>query len=526
MTPLGSEVIRRRAQGATGREDVNDGQGSFAGGLNTISADDALLPNQFRRGDNGRLTQFGAFTKRGGTQRTAALIAAASVLRGYTWFQTAGTSVLMAVVNGGLYTTAYGAFPLTWTNRAGALSTTVVPSLAQFVNAAGTDSVFIADGGLLNRYTGTTLTVNIASTPSVDALAVHNERLWGTGDTSQPDAIYYSALNNGDSLGIVGSSGGMIRIRTFGDQECIGLASVGPSLMIVHRSGISRFTGYGQSDVSAQPAGITADVGSIAKRSLCVWGNILYLVSDRGLYAATEQGVMPIGTPERPDPLSIILPDMTAADIANIECVLNRATRELLISVPGVGIYVYHTILKAWAGPWVDGFLDPATTCLFEAVNEDGYPIVMRGDASGYVSETDRPSVYLDNVAAAGTGGTSYAMALQCRRLYAGSPWLSKGWLYLNVLAQLRGSSAASVAWQTGSAAGATLLPLGSADSWGQTGTTWGGATTTWGALAQFPYRVDMGGYGYYVDVTISDSGQAAPIISQVMVQGFLLGRR
>ncbi len=525
---LNIAALRRPSpQLTTGRVAVRDQCTSFSGGLNTVSADDALGPTQFRRGDNGRLTLFGAFTKRGGTQRTAAaLIAATTVQNGYTWNQPAGTNVEMAVCGGTLFTTSYGAFPLTWTQRGASpsMSTSVTPSFAEFLQLAGTDSVYIADGGLLNRYTGTTLTTNIAGTPSVNVLCVHNERLWGCGDPTYPDSIWYSALNDGDSLGIGASSGGQIIVRTFGDQNVIGLISLATSLMIFHTTGVSRLTGYGQDDVTVTPSGITGDVGTIAAFAIQRVDNLVYFVSGRGLYRASEQQVEPVNTPEKPDPLSVILPNMTSANIANIRMTLNRATHELWIHVPGYGTYIYHTILQSWAGPWTDGYESPVTTCLFEAINTNGYPVTLRGDASGFVSECDRPNVYLDNVAADGSGGTTFAMALQCKRFYCGDPDVAKAWRFGYVLAQLSGANATTVNWVTDSTASAEALPPSVGGTWGGSGTTWGAGT--WGSVPQTSYRVQLDGNGYYIDVSVVDSSAATPVISQCKVQGYALGRR
>lgn len=518
---------RRVLNLSRGRPVQLEDEAAFSGGLNTVSAPDALAANQFRRGSNCRLTSFGAVTKRGGTQRTAAaLIAATGIQNGYPWYQAAGTVVTMAVCGGTLFTTSYGSFPLTWTQRGatGALSTTVTPSLAQFLNAGGVESVYIADGGLLNRYTGTTLTTNIAGTPSVNVLCVHNQRLWGCGDASFPDSIWYSALNNGDTLGISGSSGGQIVVRTFGDQNVIGLASLGTSLMIFHTSGVSRLTGYGQDDVTVSPAGVTGDVGSIAPFSIVRVNNVVYFTSERGLYVATEQDVAPVSTPEQPDPLSVILPQMSSANIANIRAVLNRGTRELWIQIPGYGVYLYHTILKAWCGPFEDGYQSPETAALFETTNASNYPIVLRGDSSGFVSECDRPNVVLDNVAADGTGGTSYAMTLQCRRMYTSDPHVAKSWRYAFLLADLNGSAASSLGWATQSSSGTIALPVSVASAWGASGTSWGSGM--WGAAAQTSYRVDPDGWGYFIDLTFTDSGAALPVISQARVLGFLMGRR
>lgn len=510
---------------SAGRQVMVDEETSFSGGLNIVSADDAVGENQFRRGENGRLTPFGAFIKRGGSQRTAAALNGTVPVRsGYTWNKSDGSSVILAVSGGALYTTAYGAFPLTWTLRGAnpSMSTTVPPSMAEFISATSTEAVYIADGGLLNKYQGTTLTANIATTPSCNQLAVHNARLWGCGDPAFPDSIFYSALNDGDTLGIGASGGGQIVVRTFGSENVVGLASLGTSLMIVHPRGLSRLTGYGNTDITVAPAGITRDVGAIAPFSLKVIDNLLYFVSTRGLYVASEQGVQPVNTPTQPDPLSVILPTMTAADIANIRSELNRATRELMIHIPGIGTYLYHTILKAWCGPWTDGYLSPETSCLFEAANASGYPIVLRGDASGFVSETDRPSVFLDNVAADGTGGTVFTSTLQCKRFYCGEPHMSKSWRFVYLLANLNGSNSTTINCVTDSTSDAHQLPPSAGGSWG-TG-TWGAGT--WGAVSQISYREPMAGQGYFVDVFVTDSGQALPVFSRARVQGFLLGRR
>lgn len=509
-----------------GRTPVGDSEQNLAGGLNTVSAPDALAENQFRRGDNGRLTPYGAFIKRGGTQRTsAAIVASTSVLNGTTWFLSDGTSIPCIILSDGSFAAClYGAFPIIWVTSVPGFFSSTTPSFAPFIRLTTTEQLYIADGGGLNRFDGSGLSLNIAGTPNVNVLAVHNERLWGCGDPSFPDSIFYSDLNNGDSLGVGASGGGQIIVRTYGNQNVVGLVSLGTSLMIFHTTGISRLTGYGQSDVTVVPAGITGDVGTTAPFSIVRVDNVVYFVSDRGLYAATEQNVIPIATPQQPDPLTLVLPTMASSDIANIRTTLNRGTREIYIYVPGYGLYTYHTVLKAWSGPWVDGYVTPATTCLFETVSADGYPIVLRGDSRSYVSECDRPGIFLDNVHADGTGGTTYSMVLQPRRFYCKDPNLAKAWRYVYVLADLNGSAACTVQWMTNSTTDSLPLPVSTGLAWGSPATMWG--TGTWGSVSQTSYRLPMSGNGYYVDILITDSGETLPVFSQVSVQGFALGRR
>ncbi len=135
--------------------------------------------------------------------------------------------------------------------QSGTLSTTVPPSFVEFRDAGNAEVVYIADGGLLNKWNGTTLT-EIANTLAVKQVVVFNQRLWGAGNSTYPNSIFYSSLNNGDDLGNATppAGGGQIIVRTFGDEQIIGLAPINTSLLIFHNRGISRLTGLGQDDIT------------------------------------------------------------------------------------------------------------------------------------------------------------------------------------------------------------------------------------------------------------------------------------
>lgn len=508
------------------REVLQDAQPRFDGGLNTVSDDAALAPTQMRVATNARLTDFGAVTKRGGTQRvsSAAIDAGEEVQGGFNWRKDTGASEILAVVDGTLYTTTYGSFPLTWTAESGTLDTVSRPGFAKFRDANGDDVVYIGDGGLLNKWDGTTLTTNIAGTIGAKNITVHNERLWSCGCGVSPQSVFYSDLNNGDTLGDAANGGGEIIVRTFGDQVVVGLASVNTSLLIFHRRGISRITGFGQDDTLVAPAGVTADVGTIAAGSIVEADNVAFFVSERGLYRCNEAEVAPVGTPEKPDPLLPIIRQMTAAELDDIRSVLNRATRELWVYLPLRGVFIYHTLLNSWSGPWETGYLSPETTAVFEVVDTNNLPVIFKGDVGGWVSLCDAPDVFLDNVAADGTGGERYSMVVQMHRLYAGDDAEAKAlrWGYLT--AQLDGSDQCSVAWSTGISAGTYQIQGDASFTWGGTNTSWG--TGTWGGQGSRNFRIPMGGTGYYIDMTISDSGNALPLFSRFQLETFALGRR
>ena len=505
-------------------ERLADQQPKMDGGLNEVSDDLSLLPNQLRRAVNGRLTDYGAITKRGGTQQTAAALAAFAVLNGFTWVKDSGTPDVLAVCNGLLHKATYGTFPWTWASQTGALSTTIVPGFSQFRDAGGADVVYIADGGLLNKWNGSALTVDIAGTVAVSEIAVHNQRLWGSGNTSFPDSVFYSDLNDGDSLGNGSAGGGQIIVRTFGDEPIAGLASINTSLLVFHRRGISRITGFGQDDITVAPQAVTADVGTIAPHSITASGNVAYFVSERGLYMCNEAEVSPVGTIETPDPLLPLIRQLSATQLANVRALINRATKELWITIPNFGCYQYHTVLKAWSGPWDGAYTDPDTTCLFEALDTAGLPVVLKGGNTGIVMLCDAPNVFRDNVLSDGTGGDRYALTAQMHRFYFGDDALAKGFRWGYLTAQLRGSDQCRVEWNSSDTWGSFTLPPSTDETWGGVGTVWG--TGTWGGTGSQSYRIPLGGTGYYIDFSIIDSGEALPVFSRFQAEAFSLSRR
>lgn len=506
------------------RQRLQDSQLRFDGGLNAVSDELALTPTQIRKAVNTRLTSFGALVKRGGTKRVTDTLVN-RIQNGTTWYKAGTTPKIVFVCNGNLYSTVYGSTPWSLTNVSSALANTGSPAFAAFRDGSN-DVLYISDGGALNKWDGTTFTANIVGTTSTTSIVVHNERLWGCGNSGFPNSIFYSALNNGDSLGNGAAGGGQIVVRTFGNEEVIGLASLGTSLLIFHRRGISRLTGFGQDDITVDPAGLTPDVGLIAPKSIAVIDNVCYFVSERGLYRCTEAEVASVSTPDTPDQLLPIIRNLSSSQFAEIRAVMNRATRELWISIPSVGLYPFHTTLQAWAGPWDTGYISPDTTALWEASNTSGLPVILKGDASGWVSLTDAfgsTGVNKDNVLPDDSGGTVYSMTTQLRRMYCGDDALAKSLRFGYLSAQLNGSKSCAVTWKTDATADGYQLPLSNESVWG-TG-TWTGSVF-WGGASSQNYRVQMSGTGYYIDVTIIDSSTAIPTFSRMQLEAFALGRR
>jgi hypothetical protein len=354
-------------------------------------------------------------------------------------------------------------------------------------------------------------------------IKVHNQRLWGAGSTTYPDSIFYSALNDGDSLGYGASNGGQIIVRTFSDERVVGLASVGSSLLIFHRRGVSRLTGFGQDDISVQPEGVSSQTGTIAPNSIVETDGAAYFLSDRGAFVATEGGVSPLGSPQAPDPLLPLVRDLSLTELSNVRGVLSRNTQEIWWWVPGEGVYTYHLILKAWAGPWNGSFLNTAAmwTC---NVNDEAEQFVVHANSSTkHVTICDYAGSYVDEgTFAAPATGTTIDMAVRLRRLYFGDETQAKSLKYGYVTAVLSGNSSLDVEWTTDSSAGSFEITSESGGTWG-TG-TWG--TGTWGVVGSKNYRVQMNGTGYYVDVRFEHSAANRPVLSRWQEDAYILGRR
>lgn len=518
---------------------VRDAQSGFSGGINTVSDPIALQPNQIRRAVNARINQYGAIEKRLGSVKTSTNPLPSAGTNGFGWVKDNGDAFSFVMgANGVLYYAQFSdgnVLPAAswtaaaWTGGTGSFSTTVTPTFCSFRDGStGADAVFIADGGkLVHWHSGTNLLVREGGTSSHSAsyIKVHNQRIWGCGDPDYPDSIFYSKLNDGSSFGHAG--GGEIVVRTFSDEKVVALASVGSSLLIFHRRGISRLTGFGQDDITVQPEGVSSQTGTLAPLSIVETDGAAFFVSDRGAFVATEGSVSQLGTPATPDPLLPIVESLSASSLANIRGVLSRRTQEIWWFVPGYGVYVYHLVLRAWSGPWTGEYLTTGGmwTC---PVEDEAELFVVRSDTSdNSVRLCEFPGVYTDGaIMDTGAGGTAVSMAVQLRRMYFNDDSQAKALRFGYLTARLTGSATLNVQWKTNEGTAQALITAPAAGSW-TTSASWNAYGATWtGPVDSDSYRIDMGLKGYWTDVTLSSSENNIPVISRWQMDGFILGRR
>ncbi len=518
-----------------GREVVLDAQPSFGGGLNVTADPSQLQPNQVRDATNARLSEFGGAGKRLGTVRltTAPLGSGEAIQNGVSWYRVSASEI-MVVQNGYLYTSSFAPPSVLFSfststslelltedgltlfsestvtpfvSEGNGLSTTNTPDFASFLYTAPADTecMYIADGGPLNRWDGTTLELNLASTPNIAQITVYNQRLFGVTGIDQ--SVYYSELNDGDTLGVGASGGGEAIIRTFGDQNTTGLAVSGSSLLIFHRSGISRWTGFTQDDIAiaAGATGITGEVGTTNAFSIVEVSGQVYFLGQNGFYRVSESSA-----PESiSTPIDSIIRDWDGDTIEGVRGVHVRNYQEIRWWVPDYGVLVYNYRLNAWSGPWTAGYLSPATTCHFESEDNEGRFLILRGDAEGWVTLCDAGGAYLDNLTVTYTVGEEFVMRVQPHRFFAGDAMSEKSYRWGYLLMDPRGTDDVSVEWITQSGSGSYAID----------------ATSLAVANAAM-FRVPLANRGEWIDVTIVDSGEADALYSRAEVQAFAMGRR
>lgn len=520
--------------GNPGRSPIQDRQTGFISGLNNAADPATLLPTQAFQMTNFRLN-FAAAQKRLGTQRT-----------------TASANSTGRPVAGGAYWAAYNTFVyfdqggkifldagFTFQASIGAPTIDNNSGVCAFVAGSQTPVIYIADAGTtkLYKYDFSSWSTVWTGTAKISRMVVYNSRLWGwdftasSGGVSTTGALYYSNLSTasasvgGDSLAVGASSGGQINVQTFGLAQIISCIVVGASLMILHVKGVSRLTGFGQSDITVTPQSVSDSDTVVGPDAVCETDGVAYFASTRGLVQMTEGALNLVASPASPDPLpqAFVTCLANGGTPSNTRVVYSRFRKEVWILVPTVGTFIYSTILNAWAGPW-DGPYNVGSSAYPVAFSATGDTLFVGDQANNYMLKADAPgfAVYKDLVHSDSTGGAAFNGILQCHRMFGGSAYVAgtettlpvgsgtaKSWRMVNILATLT--------------SGATAPTCTMASVYGGSIT----ATLTTLASAEQTYYLPAGGAGPYIDVTITDGGSTGPSqYASVDVSGFALGIR
>lgn len=387
----------------------------WRGGVNRTFSADALDKSEVRRATNAVLNTFGALSKRGGSKRVHATVLNAStkVLGGFHWDNPSQSAEQVAICNADLFYKTLAASD--YTKVDGTLSTTARPVFAPY-RVGGVNRLYIADGGLLNKWTATSLTENISGSPSATFICVYKERMFCADGTH---TIYWSKV--ADPEVYTSPDGGQSPVDTYDSEPIVGLATCGSSLLIFKQDSIARFTGVSNEEIEIDKdtEGVAKGVGCIAPGTIVSVDDFVFFLSDRGPYKCDEGGVLPIG-----QKIESEMKDWDQANWSLARAVHNKAKRQILLIVPdgGVNDVVWTLDLRteSWTGPHSYGY-NIVSAWTFERA--DGTEGVMFGGDDGWVRDGDNiVNGYKDDVLSDGTGGTAVSMIVEFPPVLMGDP--------------------------------------------------------------------------------------------------------
>lgn len=515
---------------------VEDAQEAFTG-LNTTADISQLSPTEVRTAAEAKFTTYKGITKRNGTQLVG-IAGNAPVLGGIGWdvsqvvapFLADRNGIQQIVISGGI-TGDINVFKLPSTGGSGenagdGFRPNSPVSIVAFQDINGAPALYIADGGQISKFSGNdNPTYHLTGTPaSIVTVAVQNQRLFGIDGVTEK--LYWSELNNGDSLGIISyGGGGYDDIRTFGQQANKALIALGQSLLIVHERGISRFTGFGIDDIGilSGTQGVSADIGTTAPFSWLAVENVAFGLADRGFYEVTEFGVQQISAP-----IDSVIQELDRSLFPYVRAAHDKLNRTVLFYLPTVGVYAYNYRVGGWSGPWQGAYLNHDVRAMWATTDENGTPIVLCGGADGVLFRAEVPGSYLDDVPVDGTtGGSAYTMSVQCHRMYFENPVSMKSTRFGFLRGAALGPSGTAVTWNTDLSRTGTTQNVATADLvWDAAGALWDMAGTVWDDGPSAEYRIPGGVKGTYCDMTITDSGQSGAVYSELRLLAHDLGQR
>ncbi|MGJ0510259.1 MAG: hypothetical protein ACR652_24705 [Methylocystis sp.] len=510
---------------------VRDFQNGFAGGANPMAGSGIAPLDQYASVTNMRLIRNQELAKRPGL-RSLGTTVANHVL--YPWWGVTGVAAATPAIldlgsdSGSITpkgrTMGYGTptrTPVLATTST-LTATTGTPDVSIYAASfrdGSSDCMYIGcrTYGML-KWNGTTITENVGTTltAGMGQLWVYNQRLFGCKGGWRASAVsgertptlYWSGLNNGDSLNDVSAGGGSANIRAYGRQMNIaGGFALGGSNYILQEGAISVFRGttFDDINITAGAVGVSPNIGLPF-----VWEVIddtAYIVTSEGLYLLTEAGgVTPAGTPEYPDPLAQAMLEFsdlysrTNNQVAPWFILDNARRREVWIVAsfyqPVANtftskLFIYNTQLGRFTGTGQFGFhVEFATTVPLEFQPSVSDMLFVNGsNVYGTDFFFQAQNVFTDN-------GSNYESAVQFRRMYTvDDPASIKSWRQATV--------------QMGSGAGITPLTAGAATgAVAKYVTNIGGTVTASASLvAQTAGLVQLSGQGPFVDLTVTDNG-------------------
>lgn len=450
---------------------LRDGQSDFTGGLRTNGSIFDGQDNEVTELINWRIDPSGSLIVRPGTQFITTSGLSDFAVEAYHWRPTSGDNMLIvSTFDRHLHYTTdpdHTDYPFTFTD-AGAVSTNGAAFMVGFRDTLN-EVVYFRGGASLSllKFNGVTFTAVGGAPSNLGQLVVYNRRLFSFNGST----LYWSDLDNGDSLGVAASGGGQAIIRTFGGGQIVGLHVLGTTLFIFHRESISAFRGWTQDDIDIESgmSVVSNPVGLVSTNAATPFGGYLYFVGhDEQFYRMSEAGAVEV--------ISNPVRDALATSINAITYVTaNLSNREIWITPQASSTtWVYNVDRGVWykfqlgGGPW-QWFTE------FSSRNSDTQPTIIGVSSNnGRMYDLRYLAASKDQVGATGTGGSNITAEIQTKHLTFQDPSLVKAlrFLYLSASGDSSNPVTPSVLNESGFSTALTAFnPTGAVDrvqAWGK----------------------------------------------------------
>lgn len=424
---------------------IIDGTESFSGGINTVNDPAQLRPDELQSATNCSFDSTGSVFMRKGTKRTAASIlrtppTAANRKFGLGLWCDPVANKLIACVSDDNATaqprtyvaTPSTTFPYVWTEITGlsanyvAGSTRVRPS---FASLNGYTYVFIglSTGAPFNKTNDYVTWTNLTSvTPFIQKLEVYNSRLFGV--TTSDRKLYYSGLNNGDSLGDTSLDGGAVDID--GAGKIVTLVASREWLYVFHEGSISAFSGWSSEDIAVNTGlrGVSFSLGITAPHTAirAPDENVYFPATDGWFYRLTAAGEVQNLCQGR-------LPHGTSFGWTMAGCDPDRGeivwinTSSVTLDGVSTSAIVYNYLSDSWSTWTFTGTSSTTPNALAFSTRVDvGRMFALSGDYFVRVFEGNT-----DDQTSAGVAGSALVGVATTKRFTFKRPWSTKAFRYV-----------------------------------------------------------------------------------------------
>jgi len=168
----------------------------------------------------------------------------------------------------------------------------------EYINYQKNDTdLIIMTNGVDNvlKYDGTTV-ANLGGTPpKFSSLALHYERVWGTGISTEPNSVYYSDDLNPEVWTQTLTTGGLIDMPTWDGSKCIAVMSIFDNIVVFKEKNIFKI--YGSYPGEYEKKTIYTSIGAIAKRSIANAVTMAFFLAEDGIYVYEGTETQLISTP-------------------------------------------------------------------------------------------------------------------------------------------------------------------------------------------------------------------------------------